>query len=106
LEQIKKLHNTYQIPIIISEVGVKPGKSDAASVLASFVSEVKKLDYCPGVFYWEPQVDGTWKPEVYSKPEELSRLIGTTVTSPWGAYQMGAFSTNFSPTSILDCFAD
>ena len=104
LEQIKRLHATYQIPILISEVGVKLTKSDAASVLASFVSEVKKLDYCQGVFYWEPQVNGSWKPEVYGKPEELSRLTGTTVTAPWGAYDMGAFKLDFSPSTIVECF--
>ncbi|MBO4624097.1 MAG: glycosyl hydrolase 53 family protein [Bacteroidales bacterium] len=106
LEQIRKLHSAYQIPIIISEVGVKPAKSDAASVLASFVSEVQKLDYCAGVFYWEPQVNGSWKPEIYGKPAELSKYTGSTVSGTWGAYDMGAFSSTFAPTSVLDCFAN
>ena len=106
LEQIKKLHATYQIPIIISEVGVKSARSDAAAVLASFVSEVKKLDYCAGVFYWEPQVNGSWKPEIYGKPAELSKYTGRTVTSPWGAYDQGAFAVDYHPSAILDCFAN
>lgn len=106
IDQIKKLHSTYQIPIIISEVGVKPAKSDAASVLASFVSEVKKLDYCAGVFYWEPQVNGNWKPEIYGKPDELSKYTGSTVTSPWGAYDQGAFAADYHPSAILDCFTN
>ena len=106
LEQIRKLHSTYQIPIIISEVGVKPAKSDAASVLASFVSEAQKLDYCAGVFYWEPQVNGSWKPEIYGKPAELSKYTGSTVSGPWGAYDQGAFAADYRPSAILDCFAN
>ena len=103
---IQKLYIIFQVPIFISEVGVKPSVQNAASVLASFMTEIRKLNYCQGVFYWEPQVDGTWKPEVYSKPSELSRLTGETITKPWGPWNQGAFTSTFSPSSILDCFAD
>ena len=104
LDQIKKLHSTYQIPILISEVGVKPAKSDAASVLASFVSEVKKLDYCQGVFYWEPQVYGGWVPAVYKDADAIYKYTGKRET--WGSYDQAAFTASGSPSSILDCFAN
>ena len=103
LDQIKKLHSTYQIPILISEVGVKSAKSDAASVLASFVSEVKKLDYCQGVFYWEPQVFGGWVPAVYKDADAIYKYTGKRET--WGSYDQAAFTASGSPSSILDCFA-
>jgi arabinogalactan endo-1,4-beta-galactosidase len=103
LDQIRKLHSTYQIPILISEVGVKPAKSDAASVLASFVSEVKKLDYCQGVFYWEPQVYGGWVPAVYKDADAIYKYTGKRET--WGSYDQAAFTASGSPSSILDCFA-
>ena len=104
LDQIKKLHDTYQIPILISEVGVKSAKSDAASVLASFVSEVKKLDYCQGVFYWEPQVFGGWVPAVYKDADAIYKYTGKRET--WGSYDQAAFTASGSPSSILDCFAN
>ena len=57
---------------------------------------------CAGVFYWEPEVDGKWKPAIYSK--------SGLVCSGWSAYDMGAFSssgTTFSPVkSILSGFAE
>ena len=106
LEQIQKLHSTYQVPVFVAEVGVKRAKSDAASVLASFLTEAKKLDGCAGVFYWEPQVNGSWKPEIYGKPAELSKYTGTTVTGSWGAYDQGAFTADYRPSAILDCFGN
>ena len=89
---------------MICEVGVKPNSSDAANCLKSFFDSVKGLgpSVCAGVFYWEPEVDGKWKPAIYSKKG--------LVCDGWGAYDMGAFSssgTNFTPiTSILSCFSN
>ena len=105
ISNIKALISAYGLPVFVAEVGVKQGKSDAASVLSSFLTEVKKIDQCAGVFYWEPQVNGSWKPSIYEKPAELTQYTGKTVTSPWGAYDQGAFSADYKPTNILDCFA-
>ena len=104
--QIKALAGAFSVPVYVTEVGVRQDKSDAASVLASFMTEVRKIEKCLGVFYWEPQVDGSWKPEIYGKPAELSKYTGSTVTSPWGAYNQGAFTSGFRPSAILDCFAN
>ena len=68
------------------------------------MDSVKSLgpDICSGVFYWEPEVDGKWKPAIYSQ--------SGLVCSGWGAYDMGAFSSSgsvFSPvSSILNCFSN
>lgn len=106
IAQIKALISAFDVPVYVTEVGVRQDKSDAASVLASFMTEVRKIEKCQGVFYWEPQVNGTWKPEIYSNPADLSKYTGSTVTSPWGPYNQGAFTSDFRPSAILDCFAN
>ena len=105
ITQIKALASAYNVPIFVAEVGVRQDKSDAASVLNSFMASVKKIDKCAGVFYWEPQVNGSWKPEIYDKPEELSKYTGKTETGSWNVYNQGAFKADYSPSAILDCFA-
>ena len=105
LDQIKALISAFGVPVFVAEVGVKLAASDAASVLSSFMTEVRKIEKCAGVFYWEPQVNGSWKPEIYSKPAELSKYTGESITSPWGPYDQGAFTADYRPSPILDCFA-
>ena len=103
---LKKVASDYGVPVIVSEIGVNSTKSGAADLLASFMSEVRKISACKGVFYWEPEVDGVWKPEIYSIPAELSKYSGTTVSSAWVPHDQGAFTTDGKPTSILDSFAN
>jgi arabinogalactan endo-1,4-beta-galactosidase len=76
---------------VVSEVGVKTfeNETQAASVLFEFVTAVRKISSCIGVFYWEPEVDGKWKPAAYGP-------LG------WNAYQMGAFTTDGKATSVMD----
>jgi len=105
LANIKSLYSTYKIPVIVSEVGVMPSKSDAASVLQSFMTELKKIDGCAGIFYWEPEVYGGWKPAVYGNAAELTRLTGTK-QGTWGGYNMGAFTSDGRPHEIMDAFKD
>ena len=106
LQVIADLAATYHVPVIVSEVGVKSTQSDAAATLSSFLAEARKISACKGVFYWEPQVDGNWKPALYSDLTALSRYSGSTQTRAWNAYDQGAFTTSGAPTAILDCFAD
>ena len=107
IDQIKSLYNTYKVPVIVSEVGVKTpaGESTAKGYLQSFMTELKKISGCAGVFYWEPEVDGSWRPAIYTNLSELSKYSGKTQTSAWGAYDMGAFTTAGKPTSVMDVFA-
>lgn len=93
LSHIKSLADTYKCKVMICETGVKTymNEGTAASVLADFMTEARQLEQCAGVFYWEPQADGSWKPSRYE-------------TLGWNAYDMGAFSKDGRPTSVLDCF--
>lgn len=106
LDYIKSVVATYNVPVIVAEVGVKSQANEASakSLLKEFLEGAAKIEQCAGVFYWEPQVNGSWKPEIYGKPAELSQYTGTTVTSPWGAYDMGAFRLDYSPSTVLECF--
>jgi arabinogalactan endo-1,4-beta-galactosidase len=105
---IRSLSGSLNVPVMVSEVGVKTpaGEATAKQLLQSFVDEIKKIKGCAGVFYWEPQVDGSWRPEVYTKPDELKRLTGQSQSGWWNAYGMGAFTTGGKPTSVMDVFAD
>lgn len=93
LSHIRSLGDTYKCKVMICETGVKTymNEGTAASVMAEFMTEARKLEQCAGVFYWEPQADGSWKPSHYE-------------TLGWNAYDMGAFSEDGRPTSVLDCF--
>ena len=106
VDQCKKLYSTYNIPVIISEVGVKTpaGETEAKNVLESFMTEIRKVDGVTGVFYWEPEVDGSWKPAVYSDRSAIQKYTGKSET--WNAYGMGAFTSAGKPTSVMDVFAD
>ena len=102
LEQMKALYNTFKLPIYITEVGVKPAKSDAASVLQAFMDEAGKMAGCKGGFYWEPEAYGGWKPAVYNNADEIQRLTGKRET--WGPYDQGAFDADGRPLAIMNAF--
>ena len=92
VSRIKSLASAYDVPVIVSEVGVKPAtESASAAVLQAFMDEVLKIPSCKGVFYWEPEVYGWWKPAVYNS-------LG------WGSYDMGAFTSDGRPSSIMNAF--
>ena len=103
LDNIKKLHADYGVPVIVSEVGVKPAKADAAAVLKEFFDAALALDGCTGIFYWEPEVYGGWVPAVYKDAEAIYKYTGKRET--WGSYDQAAFTPDGRPSSILDCFA-
>jgi arabinogalactan endo-1,4-beta-galactosidase len=93
LQRIQALSAKFNKDVIISEVGVKTpaNESLAAQVLAEFMTEAKKIGKCKGVFYWEPEVDGKWKPAAYGS-------LG------WNPYDMGAFTTSGKATSVMEAF--
>lgn len=95
IANIKTLYSTFNVPIMVSEVGVKTpdGEAAAKEVLSDFMTQVRKLSFCAGVFYWEPEVYDWWKPAVYT-------------SKGWNAYGMGAYLTGGKPSSVMDIFAD
>lgn len=81
INNMKTLKLQTKLPIIVSEVGVKPSDSEAWECLSAFVRAAKSV--CDGVFYWEPEVFAGWKPGIYDS-------LG------WGSYDMAAFDDNGS----------
>ena len=104
LANIRSLRNAFDIPVIVSEVGVKAASAEAATVLETFIDELRKIDGCAGVFYWEPEVYDGWKPEIYGKADEIYRYTGKRET--WGPYDQGAFSSDGRPSAIMNAFKD
>lgn len=103
---VKSAVSTFKVPVIIAEVGVKTpsGESKAKQILEAFYTEIRKIEGCTGVFYWEPEVDGSWKPAVYGDKEAIKKYTGKSET--WNAYGMGAFNTSGAPTSVMNVFAN
>ena len=92
LSRIQSLAAAFGVPVYVAEVGVKPAtESASAAVLKSFIDGALKIPACKGVFYWEPEVYGGWKPAVYGS-------LG------WGSYDMGAFTSDGRPSSIMNAF--
>lgn len=92
LARIQSLAAAYSVPVYVAEVGVKPAtESASAAVLKSFIDSIKGIPSCKGVFYWEPEVYGGWKPAAYN-------ALG------WNSYDMGAFGSDGRPTSIMNAF--
>ena len=94
LDHISALGKTFRRKVMIVEIGVKTllNESEAALALNEFMTQARQMEECAGVFYWEPQTDGTWKPGYYE-------------TLGWRAYDMGAFR-NGRPTSVLTQLKD
>lgn len=96
LNSIIALNAEFKVPVMISEVGVKTNSNEAtaAEVLSNFMKGAKALgSKCAGVFYWEPEVYGWWKPSIYQ-------------TYGWNAYDQGAFTSDGRPSSVMNCFKD
>ncbi len=91
LSNIKTLSSQYNCNVIISEIGMEWNSSDAASLMSKMVTGCKAISTCEGIFYWEPEVYGGWKPANY-------------VTLGWNAYTKGAFDNSGKPTSALDAY--
>ena len=93
LGRIQSLFRKFNKEVIVSEVGVKTVANEtlAAQVLSEFMTGIKGISKCTGIFYWEPEVDGKWKPAVYGP-------LG------WNAYDMGAFTADGKATRVMDAF--
>lgn len=88
---INDLISTFGKPVMICEIGVPVWEVQTSKeALAYTIEKTKEIEDCHGIFYWEPQTDGKWKPGSYD-------ALG------WNAYDKGAFS-NGRPTAALDPF--
>jgi arabinogalactan endo-1,4-beta-galactosidase len=93
MANIKSISTKINKPVILCEVGMPVSEPQTAKeALLYILDQIRAIEGCHGVFYWEPQTDGVWKPSSY---EDLG----------WGAYDMGAFR-NGRPTAALDPFGN
>lgn len=79
LKTIRNMSAKYRRPVMICEFGMpvwEPQMSKDA--IQYLLDETEKIEQCQGVFWWEPQTDGVWKPSNYKD-------LG------WNAYDKGAF---------------
>ena len=91
---IQSLASTFGVPVMIVETGYSAtNETVAQQVMTDLFEKVKGLSACAGVFYWEPEVYGWWKPAYYSK-------LG------WNAYGKGAFTSQGRPGAALKPFYD
>lgn len=105
LEFVQSAVEKYKVPVIVSEVGVKTPENEAEAkrLLQAFMTGIRKVKGCAGVFYWEPETDGSWKPKVYDDASAIYRYTGEQ--GPWTlAYDMGAFTSSGAPTSVMEVF--
>ena len=93
ISNIKSISTKYDKPVILCEIGMPVSEPQMSKEAIGYIlGETRKIETCHGVFYWEPQTDGIWKPSSYN-------ALG------WNAYNMGAFK-NGKPTIALDPFKD
>jgi arabinogalactan endo-1,4-beta-galactosidase len=91
LDNIRSLSSRYGKPVMICEFGMPVSQETMSREAVEYLfGETRKIESCHGIFYWEPQTDGVWKPSNYA-------ALG------WGAYNMGAFR-NGKATSALEPF--
>lgn len=96
-ENIRALITTFHRPVMIAEIGmINWGKGEqydsvanvANIVMTDFLTRISAIDSCAGVFYWEPQCYGGWRPTEY-------------IPLGWNGYNMGSFTPEGSPSPAL-----
>ncbi len=79
-EDIRQLHDTFACPVMLTEIGIASWlPNEAEACIRDFRQKTDGMDGYVGVFYWEPQVYGGWRPAEY-------------IPLGWGSYPMGAFA--------------
>ena len=87
-QNIVNLHNEFQCPVMVVEIGTYANDSNSVDVITDFRQRVDTMEYMKGIFYWEPQVYNGWRPQEY-------------IPLGWGSYHMGAFTTEGQPNDAL-----
>lgn len=94
---MQQVNEKYNVPAMIVEYGVRTSANEAlaSSITTDFMSRIKAVGpkVCAGIFYWEPEAYGEWRPQSY-----------TTFFDNWGPYDMGAFNNVGKPSSVLDAW--
>ena len=87
-ENIRRLIRDWHCPVMIAEVGMFANDPESETVMADFLSRITAIDSCAGIFYWEPEVFGGWRPAEY-------------IPLGWGSYDMGAFTPDGQPSAVM-----
>jgi arabinogalactan endo-1,4-beta-galactosidase len=87
-ENIRRLIGQWHCPVMIAEVGMFANNDESVEVMADFIGRIQAIDSCAGIFYWEPEVYGGWRPAEY-------------IPLGWGSYDMGAFTKDGGPSEVL-----
>lgn len=91
IANMKTCISTYGKPVMLCEIGMPVSEPEMSKEAIQYIlDEAKKIENCHGIFCWEPQTDGKWKPSSYE-------------TLGWNAYDKGAFADG-RPTIALDPF--
>ena len=91
INNMKSVIRTFRKPVMICETAMPATESQMAKdAMEYLIGETAAIPECHGIFYWEPEVYGNWKPDYYND-------LG------WAAYNMGAFYEG-RPTTALDPF--
>lgn len=88
---INTLASKYSCNVVVSEIGMWWGSTQAATMMKTMVDGCKAIAACEGIFYWEPEVYNNWKPANYT-------------TLGWDAYTKGAFDNSGKPTAVFDAY--
>lgn len=93
ISNINGLVSKFGKPVMICEFGMPVSEPQmSADAVRYLLEKAKNIEDCHGLFWWEPQTDGIWKPSSY-------QALG------WGAYDKGAFRSG-RPTAALDPFKE
>ena len=88
-ENIRQLWETFHTPVMLTEIGIAAwAPEEAEACIRDYRQKTDGLEGFVGVFYWEPQVYGQWRPAEY-------------IPLGWGSYPMGAFDENGQPMQAL-----
>lgn len=92
VSNISTLATTFGKDVMVVETGFdSSAPALAKQVMEDFFDRVADVSACKGIFYWEPEVYGNWKPTYYN-------------TVGWNAYNMGGFTSTGKPSQVLDPF--
>ena len=87
-DNIRRLISDWHCPVMIAEVGMFANNPESPIVMEDFIRRITAIDSCAGIFYWEPEVYGGWRPAEY-------------IPLGWGSYNMGSFTSDGAPNDAL-----
>ena len=86
---IRRLISQWHCPVMVAEIGMFANDTLSATVMADFVERAQAIDSCAGIFYWEPECYGNWRPAEY-------------IPLGWNGYDMGAFTPEGKPSEVME----